>query len=164
MQQLDVLRQIDPTGDEAQQWYHEFIYRAATHSVAEELVLYPWLESHNALESGQEHQSLKHSLHELEHKEFGTQDFWTLYGTTSQSLKDHIHHEEKNELLMYIANSTPEERERMAKKFKMMKAIVPTRPHPNVPNSSVLLESFLDILVAPLDRLRDLGRSFPSET
>lgn len=151
--------------DKAQRWYHKFIREAAQHSVAEELVLYPWLEQHNGREwaerSRAEHQGLKLMLHNLERTEFGDEAFRAQYADVKSALLAHIAHEESDEVPMFVRQTTDAERMTMGKKFKMMRAIVPTRPHPRVPNRSAVMETFLGVLIAPLDRLRDLARSFP---
>jgi len=56
-----------------------------------------------------------------------------------------------------------EERKKAAKHFLMKKHLVPTRPHPNVPDKPSIFENALGLLVTPIDKLRDLFNKYPEQ-
>lgn len=53
------------------------------------------------------------------------------------------------------------ESEKLALQFARTKWFVPTRSHPGAPTFSTLAEGLTGLLVAPIDKLRDLMRDFP---
>jgi len=76
---------------------------------------------------------------------------------------EHNNNEEVEDLVFVSENASAETREEAAKKFSFRKKIAPTRPHPEIPNKSVGLETALGLLVAPIDKIKDMFTSFPSE-
>lgn len=56
-----------------------------------------------------------------------------------------------------------EESEALARSFERTKGIVPTRSHPAAP-TEYYLENLAGLLAAPIDRLGDWLRDFPTES
>ena len=79
-------------------------------------------------------------------------------------LTKHIQKEEKEDLVFLERNLNLDERASMGKKFSMKKKIVPTRPHPEIPDHPTMLEAALGLLMTPFDKLADLFREFPEHT
>jgi hypothetical protein len=46
--------------------------------------------------------------------------------------------------------------------FQNRKMIAPTRPHPSAPEKPVLLNEAMGMMMAPIDRFRDLFRDYPN--
>jgi len=88
--------------------------------------------------------------------------FWPLLDTLMDVLHHHIEHE-KNEDMPRLEGLLPrEESEAIARSFQRTKHIVPTRSHPAAP-TEYYLENLAGLLAAPIDKLRDWVRDFPSE-
>ena len=56
-----------------------------------------------------------------------------------------------------------EESEALAKSFQRTKMITPTRSHPTAPNRPYF-ENVVALMTAPVDKIRDLMRSFPEDS
>lgn len=86
---------------EKQKYANELIKSIAVHSVAEEIVVYPVLQSRlahgqeTASQSRQEHLEVKQALYELDHMQVHDPGFDTKLDRTMSLLKEHMQHEEK---------------------------------------------------------------------
>lgn len=88
--------------------------------------------------------------------------FWPKLDTLMEVLHHHIEHE-KNEDMPRLEKLLPrEESEALARSFQRTKLITPTRSHPSAP-TEYYLENLAGLLVAPIDKLRDWLRDFPTE-
>lgn len=88
--------------------------------------------------------------------------FWPKLDTLMQVLHHHIEHEKTEDMPQLENLLTREESESLAHSFQRTKNIVPTRSHPAAP-TEYYLENLAALLAAPLDRLKDWLRDFPTE-
>jgi hemerythrin-like domain-containing protein len=152
--------------DEANKWFHAFTLELSRHAVAEELVLYPLMEKLNekgrllAKESREEHEKTKQVLYKLQNMS-NSVDFDATFDSLFSDLKSHIEKEETEDLQFIQDSLTPEQLEKASKKFTLRKKIVPTRPHPNIPDKPATIEAMLGLLVSPIDKFKDLFTPFP---
>lgn len=157
-----------PSTEESQKWFNQFLWKICRHAVAEEIVLYPMLESKDergiqlATVSREDHRKLKVELEDLR-KESDLAKFDAKFDAMFKDLMDHIKMEESQDLLYIKEQFSLEERKKAAKSFDLRKKIAPTRPHPWVPDKPTALEEALGLLAAPLDKFRDMFKSFPEE-
>jgi hypothetical protein len=165
---INYFQQYKSTGD--MKWYNQFVFELCRHSVGEELILYPLIESVGpagkvlADEARKDHHRLKEILSKMESmikgpKEAFSREFEVLFSDFQQ----HITTEEREDLKLLCDNVSAEDRLKYGKKFENRKKIAPTRPHPSVPEKPVMLEEAMGLLTAPLDKFRDLFRDFPGE-
>lgn len=155
--------------EEGNQWFNQFVWELSRHSVGEELVLYPLLESINergaefADRARKEHHKVKELLSDL-HRESDHSVFNHKLDALFQDLQEHMQHEENEDLVFLRENITADQMDNASRKFVNRKMIAPTRPHPSVPEKPAALEAALGLLVAPIDKMRDLFTSFPEDT
>lgn len=76
-------------------------------------------------------------------------------------LHEHIEHEKNEDMPRLEKLLAPGESKALAVQFLRTKAIVPTRSHPSAPNQPPL-ETLAGLLVAPIDRFKDMFREYPS--
>lgn len=154
------------TSEKGNKWFNAFVLELCRHAVAEELVLYPLLEHTNekgkmlAKQSREEHQATKEALHELRNISDPVL-FDEKFDALMKNLSEHIAKEEKEDLVFLGDNVTPALREAAGKKFALNKKIVPTHPHPGVPDRPMMLEAILGMMIAPIDKFKDLFADFP---
>lgn len=154
---------------EANEWRNQLIYEIARHSVAEELIIYPimrekipdgekWYQ-----DSIKDHQKVKQLLHEVQSIDPSSTELRSKVDETMKVLFSHIE-EEENEILPLIRKHIPEEQLVTAgNQFMRRKFIVPTRPHSSVPEDPPTLEGLLGLLIAPVDKFRELFTSYPDQ-
>jgi len=154
--------------EEAKKWFHQFVWELSRHSVGEELVLYPLMAALNqkgqdlADEGRKDHHKVKELLSEIS-KESDPVVFDQKIDAIMSDLKTHIQKEESEDLVFLSDNVTPQNLDKAGKAFSMKKKIAPTRPHPGVPEKPIALEGALGLLIAPVDKFRDLFTSFPDD-
>jgi len=157
------------TVEEGNKWFHQFVWEICRHSVAEELVLYPLLESLSqrgkdlADEGRKDHHMVKEMLTSLEKLHPATAEFDHTFDSMMTDIRKHVEQEETEDLVLLSDNVTPENLQRAGKAFAMKKKIAPTHPHTSIPEKPVALEAALGLLTAPIDKFRDLFNSFPDE-
>ncbi|KAJ3040478.1 hypothetical protein HK097_002555 [Rhizophlyctis rosea] len=152
---------------EQQKWANQLIWEVARHSVAEELVLYPLIEK--KLPDGKaladkdraQHMEAKKDLYQLEKLKAGTREFDDLIARTIRDLREHIKEEEQIDLPKIQAAISAEESLKVGKEFQRTKHFVPTRSHPSAPDKPPF-ETLAGLLAAPMDKLGDMLRKFPS--
>ncbi|EFQ32111.1 HHE domain-containing protein [Colletotrichum graminicola] len=113
--------------------------------ICEELVVYPVLEKHVA--NGKiladrdraEHQAVKEKLYWFQERRPEDLDFEPALSSLMEDLRRHIRTEEEEDLMF-----------------------TPTRSHPSAPNKPPF-ETVVGLMEAPLDKLRDLFATFPTE-
>jgi hemerythrin superfamily protein len=152
--------------EEGKKWFNQFLWEICRHSVAEEVVLYNMMESINdrgkelGEKSREDHRKLKMMLEDLR-KEKDDDAFDKKFEDVFKNLMDHIKMEEVEDLAFIQENVSLEKRQSAGKMFSMKKHLVPTRPHPEIPDKPTALELALGLLVTPFDKLRDMFTSFP---
>lgn len=88
--------------------------------------------------------------------------FWPLLDTLMDVLHHHIEHEKTEDMPRLEKLLSREESEALARSFQRTKNIVPTRSHPSAP-TEYYLENLVALLAAPIDRLQDWLRDYPTE-
>lgn len=153
---------------EAIKWMHQLTWEVARHSVAEELILYPLMEKElgakgkqMADDSREDHQRIKEDLQFLESATtLEDPQYMSRYVKMADELLEHLDKEEREDIAHVRQNVSEEELMKSAKDFKRTKHFVPTRPHPEM-SQNPLFETPYSLIVTPLDKLRDMFRSFP---
>ncbi|RAK98478.1 hemerythrin domain-containing protein [Aspergillus ibericus CBS 121593] len=140
------------TNDEKARWQNQFTWDLAPHSISEEIVLYPAMETHLSRGGGggevAEKDRVEHKIvQDLLYK------FQSLHPTSEEfipnmsALEKTLHKDESG---------------RMVSSFDRTKRFVPTRSHPAAPDRPPF-ETVVGLMAAPVDRLMDLYREFPEE-
>jgi len=157
-----------PNMEEGKKWFNQFLWEICRHSVAEEVIMYNMLESIDdygkqlSEESREGHRKLKVMLEDLR-KEKNDAEFDRKFDAVYKELMDHIKLEEGEDLPYLQKNISLEKRQAAARVFAMKKNLVPTRPHPEIPDKPTTLELALGLLATPVDKLRDLFTDFPKK-
>ncbi|KAK2009903.1 HHE domain-containing protein [Colletotrichum eremochloae] len=146
-----------------------FIWEVARHAISEELVVYPVLEKHvadgKALADRDraEHQTVKEKLYKFQKlKPNWDEDFEPTLNSLMEDLRRHIKEEEEEDLVRLEEVLSHTRSESLAWSFERTKMFTPTRSHPSIPNKPPF-ETVVGLMAAPLDKLRDLFATFPSE-
>jgi len=156
------------TQDESKRWFNQFLWEISRHSVAEELVLYPLMEKQGATgrafadQARKEHHAVKERLVAIQKANEPTVLDEKMEQMMTE-LRQHMKKEEKEDLPYLEKNLDLKSREKAGRTFAMRKKIVPTRPHTLIPEKPVALEAALGLLVAPVDKLRDMFTPFPKD-
>ncbi|KAJ1680186.1 hypothetical protein EV182_000528, partial [Spiromyces aspiralis] len=157
------------TADEKQRWQNQFTWELARHSIGEELILYPALEKNlpNGKEMADkdraEHQVVKELLYKFQALKADDPDFTPTIKSLWSELCKHIKEEEAQDLMALEKTLKQNDSEDMATKFKRTKKFVPTRSHPSAPDKPPF-ETVVGLMAAPVDRLMDMFRKFPTDT
>ena len=152
--------------EEGHRWFNQFVWEISRHAVSEELVVYPLMEGlgeHGqklSEESREGHRRLKTMLEDLRHEKDESK-FEAKFDAAFQELQDHLKIEEGEDLPYIKQNVSQEDLQNLGKTFALGKKIAPTRPHPEVPDKPLALEIALGLLIAPIDKFRDVFTSFP---
>ncbi|KAL2024851.1 hypothetical protein VTK56DRAFT_3550 [Thermocarpiscus australiensis] len=158
--------------DHQDRFGNQFTWELARHSVAEELIVYPAFEKHlgdngrkMAESDRKDHHRVKELLKEFQNMKAQQPEFLPKLKELWGVLSKHIEDEEKSDLpaLESALRSAAGESEKMAKKFGMTKAFVPSRSHPSA-GENPYFESAMGLLAAPIDHIADIFRKFPEET
>lgn len=78
------------------------------------------------------------------------------------ALHHHIDHERDEDMPHLEKLLAREESESIARSFQKTKGTTPTRNHPPAP-TEFYMESFATLIVAPMDKFKDLLGDFPDE-
>ncbi|KAK2747832.1 hypothetical protein FQN55_004708 [Onygenales sp. PD_40] len=152
--------------DTGTRWGNKFTWELARYTVAEELVVYPALESYidhgkiMADKDRKEHKEIKELLYKFQGLSAEDADFRPTLENIMTKLNRHIDEEEDEDLASLESVIQPEESESLSQKFERTKMFVPTRAHPDAPQQP-MFESVVSFLEAPMDRLQDMMRRFP---
>ena len=147
--------------DEALKWLRQFIWDLARHSIAEEIIVYPLFDK--KIPNGRdiwnkamdEHRKLKVLLKEIE-KTTEVSSIKSKIKEVEDVLKKHIEYEEKDIFPLFKRHVSEEERISAGNTFLRRKMIVPSRPHPQAPDSSPTLEALVGLFIAPVDKFKDI--------
>lgn len=154
--------------DVQRRYQNAFVWELARHAIAEELVVYPSLET--GVNDGKvmadkdraEHQVTKEQLYKFQNMTPEDRDFIPTLESLMQDLRMHIKEEEEHDLPKLEEALVPSRSRRLAEQFETMKSFTPTRSHPSAPNKPPL-ETVVGLMTAPLDKLRDIFRTWPDE-
>ncbi|KAJ3341548.1 hypothetical protein HDU93_004708 [Gonapodya sp. JEL0774] len=158
---------------EKQAILNEFIREVALHSAAEEMILYPKLESMAATDSTinvdelrKGHQNVKEGLWRVDEM-LTTQEKGSRIAAVEQTvatvvedLEAHMKTEEESDLVRVRREMDHGTRMRLGAEFSFAKTHVPTRPHPSAPDTGGLKEMMAGLPAAMLDRIKDMGKDF----
>jgi hemerythrin superfamily protein len=170
-------------------WRNQLTWTLARHAISEELTLYPAMEKHlGALgveltkTDKEQHQGVRHLknpyhqlpkhihltpgqvknyLYEIQDMTPTDPRFWPKLDTLMQVLHHHIEHEKTEDMPRLEKLLSRDESEALARSFQQTKNIVPTRSHPAAP-TEYYLENLAALLTAPLDRIQDWMRDYPT--
>ncbi|KAI1801744.1 hypothetical protein F4811DRAFT_532961 [Daldinia bambusicola] len=154
--------------DTQRRYQNAFVWELARHAIAEELVVYPSIETglNNGKEMAEkdraEHQVTKEALYKFQNMTPADRDFIPTLEALMKDLKMHIKEEEEHDLVKLEEALLPSKSKDLAEQFEMTKAYTPTRSHPNTPNRPPY-ETAVGLMTAPLDKLRDMFREWPNE-
>ncbi|KAK0755998.1 hypothetical protein N5P37_011275 [Trichoderma harzianum] len=154
--------------DEQTRFQNQFVWQLARHSIGEELVVYPLLETlpdngHQIAEKDREqHQKVKEQLFEFQKLSAENPNFLPTLKSLYTDLKQHMKEEEAEDLLKLEQTLSKAESEKLSKSFERTKMFVPTHSHPSAPNKPPY-ETVVGLLTAPLDRLMDAFKKFPKD-
>ncbi|KAK9388450.1 hypothetical protein V1515DRAFT_567100 [Lipomyces mesembrius] len=154
--------------DTRTRWANQFVWEVATHSIGEEIVLYPAFEKY--LQDGQavadkdraERQTAKDDLYTFQSMKATDRNFIPALNKVMDELKGHIKTEEEVQLPQIEKALSAEESMKLAETFSRTKLFVPTRSHPSAP-SKPPFETAVALLTAPIDKVRDIFKKFPEE-
>jgi hemerythrin superfamily protein len=130
------------------------------HSVAEEVLVYPQVESKVSAEEAErarrEHAEAEETLHRMEKLDADDPAFDDELATLMREIREHIA-EEEGEMFAHMRRVIDaDELCTLGARVEAFKKVAPTRPHPNVPN-----EPLPRLAAGPaaslFDRLRDLA-------
>ena len=128
------------------------------HAVAEETQVYPRVDAeldHDEAErSKHEHGEAEETMKRLERMDPGDAGFDGEVATLAREIREHAQHEE-GVMFAELRRGFPADRlAEMARDVERVKAIAPTRPHPNTPNEAGV-RAALGPVASLLDHLRD---------
>ena len=130
------------------------------HSVAEEVLVYPMVESKVSSEEAEhareEHAEAEETLQRLEKLDADDPAFDDELATLMKEIRHHIEDEE-GEMFAHMRQAIDaDELRRLGSRVEAFKKVAPTRPHPNVPNSP-LPRIAAGPAASMFDRMRDLA-------
>ncbi|KAK4096393.1 hypothetical protein N658DRAFT_436189 [Parathielavia hyrcaniae] len=152
--------------DEKVQWQNQFVWELARHSIAEEMVVYPAFEKHipdgarMAEKDRAEHQQVKEKLYEFQSLSPSAPTFDQTIDSLWRTLAQHIKEEELDDLPALEKALDDDASGTLARSFDRTKMFVPTRSHPAAPDRPPY-ETAAGLLATPMDKLRDMFRTFP---
>ncbi|KAI0169785.1 hypothetical protein GGR52DRAFT_482339 [Hypoxylon sp. FL1284] len=161
-----IVKASDP--DEQRRFQNAFVWELTRHAIAEELVVYPAIETGvtdgkiMADKDRAEHQVTKDQLYKFQRMSPGGADFIPALEALMKDLKIHIQEEEEHDLVKLEEALLSTRSKALAEQFELTKAFTPTRSHPSAPNKPPY-ETAVGLMTAPIDRLRDIFRSWPDE-
>jgi len=156
------------TVEDGHKWFNQFLWEICRHSAAEEIIMYNMMEAKDAEgkklaeKSREDHRELKVMLEDLR-KETDEKKFEEKFDAVYKSFQDHVKLEEGEDVPYLKKNVSDEARAAASKAFAMKKNLVPTRPHPGIPDKPTSIELALGMLAMPVDKMRDLFVEFPDK-
>jgi hemerythrin superfamily protein len=130
------------------------------HSVAEEVIVYPRVESKVSAEevehARKEHKEAEQTMARLEKLDADDPGFDDELATLMKEIRHHIEDEEQQMFAHMRQVLDPDELRTLGTAVEAFKKVAPTRPHPNVPNTP-LMRLAAGPGASLIDRLRDLA-------
>ncbi|PWY75266.1 HHE domain protein [Aspergillus sclerotioniger CBS 115572] len=154
--------------DEKSRWQNQFTWDLARHSISEEIVVYPALETHlfrgrdMADKDRVEHKVVKDLLYKFQSLSPTSPEFLPTIKELWANLATHIKEEEEQDLPALEKTLHRDESDKMVASFDRTKRFIPTRSHPTAPDKPPF-ETVVGLMAAPMDRLMDLYRKFPEQ-
>ena len=130
------------------------------HSVAEEVIVYPPVESKVSAEevehARKEHAQAEETLQRLEKLDADDPAFDDAVAELIKEIRHHIEDEEEEMFAHMRQSMDPDELRKLGDAVEAFKKVAPTHPHPNVPNDP-LSRMAAGPAASLFDRLRDLA-------
>jgi hemerythrin-like domain-containing protein len=130
------------------------------HSVAEEVLVYPAVESQVSAEEAEharkEHAEAEETMHRLEKLDADDPAFDDELATLMAEIRHHIEDEEGEMFAHMRQVIDQDELRRLGTAVEAFKKVAPTRPHPHVPNTAVARLA-AGPAASLFDRMRDLA-------
>ncbi|HEX3540991.1 MAG TPA: hemerythrin domain-containing protein [Acidimicrobiales bacterium] len=159
-----LLEQVGDAAVDQESLFRRIVKDLATHEVAEEEVVYPavrsWVKDGEALADARvdEQQQTEVLLASMERMEPDTAEFRGSLEILRSAVLEHATHEEVEVFPALRRDVAPERLATLAQAYTVAKAMAPTHPHPNAPNTFPG-----NVLVGPafaiVDRAYDVVRS-----
>lgn len=152
-----------------QQLANDIIRELSVHAVVEEMYLYPL--TAEAVADGEqlaehsldEHQEVKDNLADLDGMEASDPGYDQKLAAVMAAVTHHVE-EEEGQLFPTLRRSVDAgQLQEAGEKMRRAKAVVPTRPHPDAPDTPPG-NKVLGPFVAVVDKMRDTAREFSSDT
>lgn len=149
--------------------YHYRIITNDLYLVAEEIVVYPYMEKH--LPDGPamtendrfHHQEIKEKLAALQSTSLDAEPglYQQRFNDLHKKLSDHVEHEEAEDLTALESAIGHEESLRLAGEFQRIKKFLPTRSITSAPNHPDDGQTLAAFMAKPVTAIADAFRSFP---
>jgi hypothetical protein len=160
-----------PDKDEKLKWYRELVYLIAKHAIAEEIILYPLLRDnvHNgeamADQDLKQHRLVKEQIVYIQDKvKWDDPEFDVHVKAMWVDLCKHMNKEECEVLKELPLQVLLQDRIDAGRKFENNKMIAPSRVHLNIPDECPTMEIIIGLMLAPIDKFRDLFSKFPEKS
>ncbi|KXJ91590.1 hypothetical protein Micbo1qcDRAFT_234062 [Microdochium bolleyi] len=158
---------VGTTLAEKKGFQNAFVWELARHSVAKELVVFPAVEKD--VPGGKElvekeraaSQEIKELLADVQDMKPDNDQFKTKLEGLYSKFQNNVKNLEEDTIQKLEKSMSLTQSKELCLSYERTKNLAPTRSHPNAPNSSVGFETASPLLTAPLDKLRDLFRTFP---
>jgi len=150
--------------EEANKWYNQFAWEVARHTVAEEIVLLPYMEKHllaDVSENLRENLAVKELLSKLEALKVFNPEFDIVARDLMKHLEEHSSKFENVEFPHLVKSVDVVNLNRLGEKYNRYKNVVPTRPHLSAPNKPPF-ETIVGFFTMPVDKFKDYFRNFPT--
>lgn len=154
--------------EESNKWFNLFLWEICRHSAAEEIIMYNLMELQGeegkklSEKSREDHRNLKVMLEDLRNEK-DEKAFEAKFDKVYTAFQDHIKMEETDDVDYIKKNVSTAKRATAAKMFSFKKNLVPTRPHPEIPDKPTTVELALGMLAYPVDKMKDLFTEFPDK-
>ncbi|KAJ3085779.1 hypothetical protein HK102_013840 [Quaeritorhiza haematococci] len=147
---------------------NELVREITLHSEAEEVVVYPVIESRDIAGKGsdvaehlrEEHLEVKKELYELDKMDVNDSRFPGMLTKVMRSFSEHSKEEEARELPAMEQKLSQEELRSMNAQFEKAKMVSPTHPHPMAPQKPPGLKQAVGAATAAMDRAYDATQQF----
>jgi hypothetical protein len=156
--------------DEKKKWYRQLIYLIAKHSIAEEVVLYPLVREkvHNGdimadLDIEQTRRIKEQLVNIQENVNWDSPEFDLRVKALWSDILKHMEKEETEDLKVIPLQIPLQDRIDAGRKFENRKFLAPSRPHLHVPDENPTMETLVGLLMAPIDKFKDLFVKFPTK-
>ncbi|KAI1908746.1 hypothetical protein LOZ61_005376 [Ophidiomyces ophidiicola] len=150
-----------------ERWGNQFVWELARYTVAEELIVYPALESHMdhgkiiADKDRNENRQIKEMLAQFQEMSPSDPRYRPTLDSIMTKLNKHIDEEQEEDLPSLESVLDPPESQQISRRFERTKILMPTRAHPNAPTQPYF-ETAAAFMQAPMDRIADImWREFP---
>jgi len=161
------------TDEDKIKWRNQLTWTVARHAISEELTWYPAMSQYLgeegaklAQEDKEQHAAVKKELAHFQSLHPSSPSFGPTLEALMENLHHHVEHEKNEDMPRLEKLLSRQESEMWAKRFQATKTIAPTQAHPWMPEGEYggrAEEGLASLLNAPIDRFRDLFKSWPDQ-